>query len=673
MDRLKKYLFFYISIIVFVTFIIYSNTLHNEFQLDDNHVVLNNEKITDLNNFADIDGWKKLLFNRQLALLTVAVNYSIHQYDVFGYHLFNIFIHIFNALLIFWLIQIFFKTPVLRNSSLANHKLEIALFTSLLFAAHPLQIQAVGYITQRMVSLAFMFYLVSCILFLIMRIDVLTKGINWKTILLILCIIFSFQLGNYSKEIAVSLPLSLLLIEIIFIRKKDGKPDYKIIALFIAGIIIVFTAMLIIGLPKQSGSIERDSYFYTQINVLVTYIQLLFLPIDLHVYYDFRIASSFWEPQTLLAFLFLLTIFLIGIIFHKKHPVLAFAVFWFYITQIIESSIFPLQHVIFEYRLYPSLVGFSFLITYYSFYFSKSKPRIGFTVLVVIVCFFSVLTYQENKKWKNGESLWSGNIEKAPNHPKPYNYLGYYLLQKGEYHKALPYFTKSIRLDSNYTDPLNHRGIIYKETGRFNEALNDFSKAIKIKPDSKMSYNNRGYAFQAIGEYDLAVKDFKKAIELDQKYHNAIKNLSVVLQKMNRNKEALEYAKNAVNLASDIADYFNNRGNAYYALGHIDSAETDFRKSIVIDPDFYRGWNNIGVVLMKREKYTEAIEYLTKAIELKNNFVDAFFNRAFCFYHIQKPILSLNDLQRCFELNPSHQGAIALYNKIYIEYTPNKP
>jgi len=672
-DRPKKYLFIYIAIIVFITFVIYSNTLHNEFQLDDNHVVLNNEKITDLNNFADIDGWKKLIFNRQLASLTVAVNYSIHEYDVFGYHLFNIFIHIINSLLIFWLIQIFFQTPVLRTNSLANHKLEIAFFTSLLFAVHPIQIQAVGYITQRMVSLAFMFYLASCILFLIMRINVLSKGINWKNILMIFGIIISFQLGNYSKEIAVSLPLSLLLIEIIFIREKNGKLDYKIIALFVAGIIIISSVMLLIGLPKQSGSIERDSYFLTQLNVLVTYIRLLFLPINLHVYYDYRIVSSFLELQTLLSFLFLLTVFLIGIFFYKKHPVLTFTIFWFFITQIIESSIFPLQYVIFEYRLYPTLVGFSFLITYYCFYFSKSNTRIVYSALIVIAIIYSILTYQENTRWKNGLTLWSNNIEKAPNQPKPYNYCGYYLLQKGEYHKALPYFTESIMLDSNYTDPLNHRGIIFKETGRYNEALNDFNKAIEIDPESKMSYNNRGYAYQAIREYNLAVKDFRKAIELDPKYHNAAKNLSVVLQIMNRNKEALEYAKNAVSLKSNIADYFNNRGNAYYALGHLDSAETDFRESVRINSKFYRGWNNIGVVLMKNEKYKEAIEYLNKSIELKNNFVDAFFNRAYCFYNIQKPIQSLNDLQRCFELNPSHQGAITLYNKIYSEHSSKKP
>ncbi len=661
--------FIYLPLIIVLTFLIYSNTLDNEFQLDDNHVVLNNEKIIDLNNFAHIKAWQRLTFSRQFAYLTVAANYAIHGYEVFGYHLFNIVVHIINALLVFRLVLLLFCTHVLQAHRLNEYKFQIAFFSALLFAVHPVQIQAVAYITQRMVSLAVLFYLVSVILYLMMRLKMNAEGINSKTILYLVGIFISFQMGNYSKEITASLPLALILIETIFIRKPSGKPDFKIISLMLVGIAIVFAAVLLKGLPKQSGSVDRDIYFLTQLNVLTTYLRITFLPVNLHVFYDYRLSESFFQLKTIFSTLLLATILATGIFSYKKHPVVSFAIFWFFITQIIESSIFPLQYVIFEYRLYPSIIGFSFAVSFYTLYFFRGKIQYGYSALAIITILLSVVTYHENNKWQNGGTLWENNIAKAPKHAKPYNYLGHYFLYKGEYNKALPNFTRSIELDSTYTDPLNHRGIVFKETGRFREALNDFNKAIEINPGNKMSFNNRGYAYQALGEYGKAVVDFKKAIELYPEYHNAMKNLSVVLQKMNQFEEALNYAKAAIYFEDKIADYFNNRGNAFYSLGILDSAEADFKYAVQLDPKYYRGWNNIGVVYMKLGKYDEAINYFSKTIELKNNFIDAYFNRAYCLYNTRRITPALQDLQKCFELDSSHQGARSLYQKIFDEYS----
>jgi len=85
--------------------------------------------------------------------------------------LFNIIIHIINSILVFLLVRKLFLTSIITSSRLRNHTFNISLFTALIFAVHPIQVQAVTYITQRMVSLAVMFYLLSVFFYITGRLE----------------------------------------------------------------------------------------------------------------------------------------------------------------------------------------------------------------------------------------------------------------------------------------------------------------------------------------------------------------------------------------------------------------------------------------------------------------------------------------------------------------------
>ena len=83
--------------------------------------------------------------------------------NVVGYHVFNLAIHITNALFVYWLVIVSFRTPILKESSLKDSSKIIGLFSALLFVCHPVQTEAVTYIVQRLASLATLFYLFSII------------------------------------------------------------------------------------------------------------------------------------------------------------------------------------------------------------------------------------------------------------------------------------------------------------------------------------------------------------------------------------------------------------------------------------------------------------------------------------------------------------------------------
>src|SRR5208337_4694732 len=103
----------------------------------------------------------KFFVHRYIAFITFALNYRIQGLSVTGYHIVNISIHVANSILVYLLVLLTFKTQFMSNSSIKQHSGYIALFSSLIFASHPLQTEAVTSIFQRFASLVAFFHLLS--------------------------------------------------------------------------------------------------------------------------------------------------------------------------------------------------------------------------------------------------------------------------------------------------------------------------------------------------------------------------------------------------------------------------------------------------------------------------------------------------------------------------------
>ena len=153
---LKKPLFHFV-LITTICLIAYSNTLNAPFAFDDSAVIIENPIVKDLGYMVNPSEAKvhkgpfeyELFRRRYVGYLTFALNYRMHKLNVAGYHVVNLYIHIINALMVYWLVVLTFRTPFLSSSTLRARSNQVALFTGLFFACHPVQTQAVNYIWQR--------------------------------------------------------------------------------------------------------------------------------------------------------------------------------------------------------------------------------------------------------------------------------------------------------------------------------------------------------------------------------------------------------------------------------------------------------------------------------------------------------------------------------------------
>ena len=334
-----------------------------------------------IRNLSDVKAWWGFYPSRPIGFLSFALNYHFHGLDVWGYHLVNLAIHIVNAVLVWWLVMLTMATPVMRDQPISRHKGAMALFTALLFVSHPLATQSVTYIVQRLASLATLFYLLSLALYV--------KGRLWednkdRRVLFfyagsILCAV----LGMLTKEIVFTLPFALILYEYSFIRTDTWKIDIRdrgiqipiiILGIFVVLFFLNFSVDIFNPIPPLLNQgydypITTWQYLLTQFSVILTYIRLFILPLNQNLDYDYPISHSLFEWHTLFGLLSLTGIFVLGILLFRRYRLIAFGIFWFFLTLSVESSIIPIsQNVIFEHRTYLPGFGFFLVLTGIVFY-----------------------------------------------------------------------------------------------------------------------------------------------------------------------------------------------------------------------------------------------------------------------------------------------------------------
>ena len=151
--------------------------------------------------------------NRPLAHLSFALNWYFGKDSPAGYRLVNIFIHFLAAFVLFLVIRDLLDTPNMRGKN-PGREGSIALIGAALWAVNPIQTQAVVYIVQRMASLACLFYLLAIWCYIRGR---ASEARRRRTAFFVLTMV-SFLAGVGSKENAILLPATLLLLEFSFFQ-----------------------------------------------------------------------------------------------------------------------------------------------------------------------------------------------------------------------------------------------------------------------------------------------------------------------------------------------------------------------------------------------------------------------------------------------------------------------
>ncbi len=592
---LKTYV--HLVIVAVIGVAAYSNTFRVPFEFDDFDMIQNNLMIRSLDNFllalkghdfgSSAYQWSP---SRFVGFFSFALNYYFGGTDVTGYHLANLFIHVINAFLVYFFVVLTFRTAYGPSPPRAEKGTDharsfadarfIAFFAALLFVSHPVQTQAVTYIVQRFASLATLFYLLSVVLYIKGRLateGTVKSGDSPLSRRLLPVAYYVLSLvaavaAMRTKEIAYTLPAVIILYEAVFF----SAPLRKRLLFLLPVVLILMIVPIGVFLSDQplgeitsriemtmraETNMPRWDYLMTEMRVMVTYLRLIFLPVNQNLDYDYPRYDSLSEPPVLLSVLFLSAVFGTAVYLMWRarrlaagHPsaaaletqgatipplftvlclrLIAFGIFWFFITLSVESSIIPIKDVIVEHRIYLPAAGFvpALVAALYMTAASFDKRLVAMLLLAAMTLALSIATYARNNTWTDRISLWEDITAKSPNLARAHAGLGAVYLKLGRTDEAMREFQTAVSLDlSNFIAHYN-MGVIYLRQDRLDEAKTEFQAAVMLRPDRADFHNALATVYARQGLRNDAMNEYQTVLGLDPYFREARRHLESLQQ-----------------------------------------------------------------------------------------------------------------------------------------------
>lgn len=656
-------------VLVFFTlgFLIYSNTFESPFVFDDTLRIVENPAIRmdrlTFQNLWNAAFGKQSARSRPIGNISFALNYYFHQYEPAGYHIVNIIIHIINGILLWLFLKKTLNLKSVRSEFITGEW--IALLAAFLWLANPVQAQSVTYIVQRLNSLAAMFFLLSFLCYLNGRLAP-EKKMRWTWFL---GAALGWLLALGCKQNTATLPFFILLYEWYFFQDLNVdwlKRNLKYVLILLAVFIIIVFIFLGTKPLDRLASIGdyADKEFtlaervMTQWRVVIYYLSLIFYPNPsrLNLDYDFPLSYSLMNPYTtLLSLIAISGLIILAVFLAKKQRLISFCIFWFFGNLVIESSFIPLA-IIFEHRTYlPSmLMGLIPVILLYR-YIKPQWLAVGAGCALILVC--ADWTFERNKAWRNGLTLWSDIVAKSPNKARPYANLGVAQKDQNLTDQAYQSFRKALQLNPNIDEAHFNLAIILEERGNTDEAIAHYRKAVEIKPDFVKAHNNLGAAYLRQNKLDEAVVHLRKALQLDPNFAPAYNNMGLAHVKQGKLDEAVENYLRALQLNPKLAEAQFNLGHALLMQGKAEQATMRFQKALQLDPDHAEAHNNLGGQLLNQGKLNEALEHLNRAISINPELAEAHNNVGIILIQQGDPAAAISHFQEAVRINPDFEQA----------------
>ncbi len=471
-------------LIVVVAALSYFNNLSNDFLWDDEFLIEKNTYIRDIkkipeilvtNTTAGFGG--KDNFYRPTQIL-----YYLFIYQLFGeskeaFHLANIFLHILNGLLLYFLILSLFKSQ------------KLALITSLLWTVHPAHVEAITYVSGTADPMGGAFFLASILLFL--------KYLKnrKKRELLISSMIFILALA--SKEALVVGPA--LLMVLLFCQNQDRfnpKKYYVTLPFWVISLSYLFLRKTLLNfdntfdLYKTSNVYTENILFriYTYLATLPEYLKIIFFPKDLHMERAFSVYTEFLLTPVLMGvILFLISLSMSVYFFVKKNnPIFLWGWLWFFVSFIpMNGILIPVNSLILEHWLYLSSMGVFLVIAYLITLVSSERLMALKTGLIVIS--LMALTHLRNRDWRDPITFYSNILKYTAGTARVHNNIAMAYADNQELEKAKAHYLKAIENSDIYPQTHYNLARVYIQLFMYKEALDHIEQSLKLSPDFSYS------------------------------------------------------------------------------------------------------------------------------------------------------------------------------------------
>jgi Flp pilus assembly protein TadD len=551
----------------------YANSLDTAFTFDDDAAIVDNASIRSLGTALSPPERGEPVAGRPVVNLSFALNYAAGGLDVRGYHAVNVALHIACALLLFALIR---ETLKRRWADLQGPPAQMAFACTLLWLVHPLNSEAINYISQRTELLMAFFYLLT----------LYASARGWLALAVAAC-----AAGMACKETMATAPIVVLLYDRTFLfgSFKDAIRARRTFYAALAATWGLLAALIWSGPRWESAGFSTGitpwNYLLNQAVILVEYLKRVFWPRSLVLDYGEPVAYTPADvaPQAVIVVALLAaTVWALA-----KRPAMGFLAASFFIILAPTSSVIPIAtEVGAERRMYLSLAALIVLVVVGVRRAvrpaGRNGPRYaGNLVVATSAILLAAATIQRNTEYHDGLTLWQTTLERWP----------------------------SARAHRNVATEL-------KRAGRGEEALAHLRQTLTDHPEARYAL---GFELFEQGKHGEAVEElsrFVRELPADQMVPMAHTVMGNALVKQEKYAEAAEHFQVAADRRPDVAQNWITLGVVLAQSEQMDRAEAALRKGVGMAPRNSGGQMVLGLVLAARGQLDEGASRLRMAIEL---------------------------------------------------------
>ncbi len=558
-------------VLLLVTYQIYLPGTHGVFIFDD---LPNLSPLGRYTNFSLWDNFRLFILEgssgptgRPISLASFYLNDVSWPSLPSGFIRTNILIHLLNGVLVYW-----FSLKLSNTLELSkNVKTFFALIITAFWLLHPMHTTTVLYIIQRMTELSATFMLAGLIFYLSGREqlkDNLKKGFS----ILFLGIGLSLIFAVFSKENGILLVAYILVVEFFLLQPLHSKPPRYFYYWLTPAVVAPFITIIIyLGLHTNPENFANRNFtlserLLTEPRILFDYIHHILIPdmADITLFHDdFIISKSLLSPWTTLpSIVGLLLLSTIAFILRIKAPVIGFAIAWFFVGHLIESTVLPLE-LYFEHRNYLPLLGIGVVISWYTSRFLISKKyKIITTILICILLALNAsITFQNTKQWGKPLEL---SINWYHSHPQSERMRQLYLSLTKLYN------TKPDMIHNQETNQLNEDSMFYVTTVMLN--LADTCLANDVSPSILESVVHEIKTHSIHATSSIALTDFFKNWQAGKCDTLSTKDIESFLLKLSTLNKVKNVGVLAHNIHLSLSELYRAQKDLSNTMIHLDKA-----------------------------------------------------------------------------------------------------
>ncbi|MBC7885567.1 MAG: tetratricopeptide repeat protein [Saprospiraceae bacterium] len=585
-------------ILILTTFIVYKSGFDNKFVNWDDQVYVEEQAMVLNKEYSKL--WKTpvSLNYHPVTMISLAIQVpnDIKKLNPKPFIRLNILIHIFNSLLVFFLIWM-----------IDDKKWFTAVMTSAIFALHPMHVESVVWISERKDVLYTFFFLLSCISYWKY---LMTDKKKWIFLTFIL-----FVLSVLSKAMAVVLPLVLLLMDywkgkkLTDVRVMAEKIPFLAVSVFF-GLMAVsvqsggdFGGLLTLYGEKTKAVAAPETFTLLERFQFATYgfsnyIGMFFNPAEICAYYPYPEGNKLTGWQGFIYPLSFLAIVGVTLWSVFKTKIFAFGIGFYFLTVALVLQFMSVGLAIMADRYtYIPYIGLAFMISYsiekWAFGHSTIVKNISLGLVFVFLVFLAFKTKSQVEVWQDSESLWTQVLQYYPKEDLALANRGNYRGKTGNIGGAMTDFELAVADGCVRADVYEGLGNSYgtmseqqpdKKEAYVAKAIEMYNKAIELQPSNGQVRYNLGVA-QLQTSPSSSVIAFSEALRLMPYKETTI--LPVLgLSQLNAGQypDAIQTLTKAINAGNKTDAVFYHRGLAHLGTGNKDAAKADFNQALAINP-----------------------------------------------------------------------------------------